>query len=233
MDAIVTLDAGTGSGRCVVFDTRGRVLAGAQERFAYRAFAHPDVPMVRGFDLDAAAFWGALAGCARRAMAALSAEARIRAVIATSQREGCVFLDAEGGVLYAGPNLDARAAMEGMELQAALPPARLHAITGHAPPYIFAVARLLWYRKHHDLGRVATVLMLNDWIAHRLSGARTVEESNACESMLYDVTARAWSDEILEATGIPAALLPPVCSAGTPIGRVTAAAPRARSSAAA
>jgi autoinducer-2 kinase len=224
VDAIVTLDAGTGSGRCVVFDRTGRVLAKAQEAFVYRGFVHPDVPMIRGFDLDADRFWATLAGCARRAVAALPAGARIRAVVATSQREGCVLLDADGEVLYAGPNLDARAAMEGMEAQDIVPLARMHAITGHAPPYIFPLSRFLWYRKHHDASRVATLLMLNDWIAYRLSGARVVEESNACESMLFDVTARAWSAELLDALGVPHAILPPVCTAGTEIGRVTDAA---------
>ena len=224
MDAIVTLDAGTGSGRCVVVDRAGRVLAKAQEPFAYEVVVDPMIPMLRGFDLEPTRFWAALAGCARRAMGALPADVHIRGVIATSQREGCVFLDAAGQVLYAGPNLDARAAMEGMEVLNLVPQARLHAVTGHAPPYIFPLARWLWYRKHHDAGRVATLLMLNDWIGYLLSGARVVEESNACESMLFDVTARAWSDEILDATGVPRAILPPVCRAGTAIGRVTAAA---------
>jgi sugar (pentulose or hexulose) kinase len=144
--------------------------------------------------------------------------------VATAQREGCVLLDRAGDVLYAGPNLDARAAKEGMEAQSIVPLARMHAITGHAPPYIFPLSRFLWYRKHHDASRVATLLMLNDWIAYRLSGARVVEESNACESMLFDVTWRAWSAEIVDALEIPHAILPPVCAAGTEVGRVTAAA---------
>jgi sugar (pentulose or hexulose) kinase len=111
-----------------------------------------------------------------------------------------------------------------MEAQAIVPLARMHAITGHAPPYIFPLSRFLWYRKHHDVSRVATLLMLNDWIAHRLSGARMVEESNACESMLFDVTSRTWSGEILDALDVPRAILPPVCVAGTEVGRVTATA---------
>jgi autoinducer 2 (AI-2) kinase len=224
VDVLVTLDAGTGSGRCVVFDRAGRVLAAVQEAFVYDGFVDPDIPLIRGFDLDPDRFWATLAGCTRRALAVLPAGTRIRAVVATSQREGCVFLDADGRVLYAGPNVDARAAMEGMEVQSVVPLARLHAITGHTPPYIFPLARLLWYRKHHDARRIATLFMLNDWIAYLLSGARVVEESNACESMLFDVTARAWSAEILDAIDLPRAILPPVCAAGSAIGSVTAAA---------
>lgn len=226
LDCLVTLDAGTGSGRCVVFDRRGRPLASAQEPFVYRDFNDPDLPLVRGFDLDAPRFWGALCRCAKTALSQLPADAVVRGVIATSQREGCVFLDAAGEVLYAGPNLDARAAMEGMEVQELIAPARLHAITGHAPPYIFPIARWLWFRKHHDARQVASILMLNDWITWLLSGERVAEHSNAGESMLYDVGTRTWSDEILDAIALPRAVLPELCWAGTRAGTVTADAAR-------
>lgn len=222
MDCLVALDAGTGSGRCIVVAADGRVLASAHEPFTYETFLDPNVPWVRGFDLDPAAFWAVLARCTRRALGALPAAARVRGVIATSQREGCAFVGHDGSVLYAGPNVDARAAMEGLEVAQAVSRERLHAITGHWPPYIFPLSRYLWFRKHHDAGRIASLFMLNDWITFRLCGARVVEESNACESMLYDVTARAWSDELLAAFDVPRAILPPVVPAGTEVGRVGA-----------
>ena len=93
--------------------------------------------------------------------------------------------DAEG--LFDG------AVAEGMGVADKVGSARLHAITGHAPPYIFPVARYLWFRNHHDASRVATLLMLNDWITYLLSGERVAEHSNAGESMLYDVSRRTWS----------------------------------------
>jgi autoinducer-2 kinase len=224
VDCILAIDAGTGSGRCVAFSLRGRPLAAAQERFHYRIFSDPNTPLIRGFDLDPKAFWRVLTGCTRAVLRRLPKGTKVRAVIATSQREGCVFLDAAGRVLYAGPNLDARAATEGLELQERLSLDRLHAITGHAPPYIFPVARYLWFRKHHDASRVARLLMLNDWITFLLSGEQVAEHSNAGESMLYDVTRREWSREILERLDVPAGILAPLCEAGTRVGRVTAAA---------
>lgn len=224
MDCIVTLDAGTGSGRCMAFDAAGRVLAAAQEPFTYHLFEHPTLPMVRGCDLDPDAFWAALARCTRRVVGALPAAARIRGVVATSQREGCVFADAEGAVLYAGPNLDGRAVLEGLELEARLGADRLHAITGHAPPYIFAAARYVWFRRQPEARRLAMVFMLNDWITYRLSGERTAEHSSAAESFLYDVTACAWSDTLVTAVELPAAALSPLRCAGAEAGRVTSAA---------
>lgn len=224
MDAIATLDAGTGSVRCVVFDPSGTPLASAQEPFQYQLVSDPVMPMIRGFDLDTKAFWVALARCARQALERLPPGTQLRGVIATSQREACVFVDAAGETLYAGPNLDARAAMEGFEAQQVIDQARLHAITGHAPPFIFALSRLLWFRKHREFARIAHLLMLNDWITYRLSGAMVAEHSNAGESMLYDVTRREWSAEILTAFDFPRAILPPLVIAGTRVGAVTAAA---------
>ncbi len=221
MDTFLTLDAGTGSGRCIAFDARGRVLASAQEAFAYHSFVDPVMPFLRGFDLDVAQFRGALARCARAVVGALPADAQLRGIIATSQREGCVFLDRAGDVLYAGPNLDARSVAEGMEVEQIIAPARLHAVTGHAPPYIFPVARYLWFRKHRDAGQIARLLMLNDWITYLLSGVQVAEHSNASESMLYDVSTRAWSTEILAALDIPADILAPLRMAGTLVGTVT------------
>jgi autoinducer 2 (AI-2) kinase len=222
VDCLVSLDAGTGSGRCVVYDGRGHPLAAARERFHYRRFSLPDVPFVRGFDLDPAAFWGSLAASARSALAALPAGARIRGVAATGQREGCVFLDRAGEVLYAGPNLDARATLEGFEVHQAFGVRRLHATTGHLPACVFPLARYLWFRKHHDAERVATILMLSDWITERLSGERVAEPSNAAESMLFDVGRRAWSAEILAAFDVPAAILPSLHPSGALVGRVQA-----------
>jgi autoinducer 2 (AI-2) kinase len=224
VEYLITLDAGTGSGRCVAFDLSGQAAAAAQEPFHYTIFSDPSVPYLRGFDLDPQAFWGGLARCTRAVVGRLPPGARILGVIATSQREGCVFLDRAGEVLYAGPNLDARGAAEGMELQERISFERLHALTGHTPPYIFPIARYLWFRKHRDASRVATLLMLNDWITYLLSGERTAEHSNAGESMLYDVSRREWSAEILDALDIPPTILPPLGIPGTRTGSVTAAA---------
>jgi sugar (pentulose or hexulose) kinase len=224
VDCLIALDAGTGSGRCLAFDARGRVLAVAQEPVRYRMFVHPEISMIRGFDLDADAFWGVLARSTRKVMAALPPGTKPCGVIGTSQREGCVFLGHDDELLYAGPNLDARAAMEGMEVEAEIGAERLHAITGHAPPYIFALSRLLWFRKNDPTARLGRLLMLNDWITWRLSGEQVAEHSNASESMLYDVSRRAWSDDLLHTFSIPHHVLAPLVDAGSRVGTVTAAA---------
>src|SRR5262249_35265269 len=144
-------------------------------------------------------------------------------IAATSQREGCVFLDAHGAELYAGPNLDARAFMEGLDVLNTLGAERLYQITGHSAPFIFPIARYLWFRKHAT-AVVAHLLMINDWLTYRLSGELTAEPSNATESMLFDLRARTWSDEILSTFDISAQILPSMRRSGERVGTLTAAA---------
>jgi autoinducer 2 (AI-2) kinase len=179
---------------------------------------------VKEFSFDAPAFWEILCRCTRQALEqAAVAPGEIVGVSATSQREGCVFLDAHGREIYAGPNLDARGFAEGLDVMNALGLERLYQITGHSAPFIFPIARYLWFRKH-GAGSVAHLLMINDWLTYRLSGELSAEPSNATESMLFDLRGRCWSEEILSTFDIPSQILPPVMPSGARVGTLTTAA---------
>jgi autoinducer 2 (AI-2) kinase len=227
MSLLVALDAGTGGAKCGVFDLDGRLVALHREPWSYTVEADPSFPVVKSYAFDPERFWSILCLCARRALAAIGPRAgEVIGVGATSQREGCVFLDGAGREIYAGPNLDSRGFLQGMEILGSLGAARLYEITGHSAPFIFALARYLWFRKN-DGRQVARILMINDWITYRLSGRFCSEPSNAAESMLFDFRARKWSNEILELFGVPESLLAPVLEPGSRVGEVGAATARA------
>ncbi len=224
MPVLLALDAGTGGAKGTVFDLDGRQRSMHFEAWSYEVHAHPDMPVVKSYAFDPHHFWGLLSRCAREALAkARVAPAEVVGVATTSQREGCVFLDANGAEIYAGPNLDGRGFQEGLEVLFALGPEHLYSITGHSAPFIFALARYLWFRKH-DARSVAHVLMINDWMTYRLTGALGAEPSNASESMLFDFRRREWSAEVLDRFEIPASVLPPIYASGQRIGSVTPAA---------
>ena len=224
MAVVAVLDAGTGGAKCAVFDLDGRVRGLHSEAWTYQVVAHRDVPAVKEYAFDAPAFWAILARCMRAALEqAAVPPGDVIGVVTTSQREGCVFLDANGFEVYAGPNLDSRGFMEGLEIIGSLGAERLYEITGHSAPFIFPLARWLWYRKQGG-PPVARLLMINDWMTWRLCGVASAEPSNAAESMLFDFRARAWSSEILDHFGLPAEILPPLYAPGQAVGSVHAAA---------
>ncbi|MGH3056072.1 MAG: FGGY family carbohydrate kinase, partial [Gaiellaceae bacterium] len=224
MPAFVALDAGTGGGKCVIFDATGTVIGAHREPWSYDLTHNADVPFVKEFSFSAPAFWDILCRCTRNALSQAGiAPSDVVGIAATSQREGCVFLDAHGTEVYAGPNLDARGFAEGLEVVSTLGGDRLYQITGHSAPFLFPIARYLWFRKHGS-ATVAHLLMISDWITYRLSGELSAEPSNATESMLFDLRGRCWSEEILSTFDIPASILPPVLRAGQRVGALTAAA---------
>ena len=224
MDAFVALDAGTGAGKCVIFDRHGKIIGAHREPWSYELRVHPELPFIKEFSFSAPAFWQTLCGCARTALAEAGlTPSDVVGIAATSQREGCVFLDAHGTEIYAGPNIDARGFREGLEVLEVLGAQRLYQITGHSAPFIFPLARYLWCRANGTTP-VAHVLMISDWITYRLSGELCAEPSNATESMLFDLQARCWSEEILSAFRIPAAVLPVVRQPGERVGALSAAA---------
>lgn len=223
MPAFVTLDAGTGGGKCVIFDAAGTVLGAHREPWSYEVRLNSELPIIKEFSFSAPAFWEILCRCVRGALAMAAIDPReVAGVAATSQREGCVFLDAHGEEIYAGPNLDARAFREGLDVLTTLGAERLYQITGHSAPFIFPLARYLWFRTHGSPA-VAHVLMISDWLGYRLCGELAAEPSNATESMFFDLRGRCWSAEILRTFEIPPAVLPPVRRCGERLGAITAA----------
>lgn len=222
MPVLLALDAGTGGAKCAIFDADGHQRAVHREEWTYTVRPHPDVPAIKEYGFDPQQFWAILCRCAREALARTGVAPRdVVGVATTSQREGCVFLGPDGKEVYAGPNLDSRGFMEGLDILTTLGPQRLYEITGHSAPFIFAIARYLWFRKH-DTRPVARVLMINDWMTYRLCGAMVAEPSNAAESMFFDLRRRTWSAELLDMYDIPAAILPPLCEPGQRIGAVSA-----------
>lgn len=218
--AYLSIDAGTGGGKCVIFDGEGRRLGSHRQPWSYKVTTNPAAPLAKEFEFDATEFWDILCRCVHAALRETGLDPRAIAGIATtSQREGCVFLNAAGKEIYAGPNMDSRAFAEGIEILGECGPERLHQITGHSAPFIFPIARYLWHRKQRP-EPVAQLLMINDWMTYRLCGARTAEPSNATESMIFDLRERNWSQELMSTFDIPASVLPPIFASGVRCGEL-------------
>jgi autoinducer 2 (AI-2) kinase len=216
---LLTVDAGTGSCRAVLFNRDGRQVAVAQ-----REWSHPPVAGQPGSQqFDTAANWTLISSCIGEVLSGTGTDPRdIAAVSATSMREGIVLYDDEGAELWACPNADSRAVKESEALIASGAAQRIYDLAGDwisitAPP------RLLWLRANEPsiVERTAHLTMISDWVLHRLSGCFTTDPSAGASSGMFDLARREWSDDIIGMCGFPRDVFPTVVEPGTVIGEVT------------
>ena len=218
---VLAIDAGTGSGRAVIFDASGNQIAVGQEEWTHLS----DDRYPGSMEFDCPANWELLCRCIKVALkkARLSAN-DIRAVSASSMREAIVLYDQEGRELWACANVDSRAAEQVRDLQAknAAFEREAYRISGQTFA-LGAVPRLKWVEQHlPDLyDRTARMSMLSDWILFRLSGIIASDPSNAGTTGLFSLAKREWDPDIALKAGLKGDLFPPVLETGTPMGTIT------------
>lgn len=225
MKHLLALDAGTGSGRAVLFDEQGRQLAASSREWTHRS--EVNAPGSMTFDRDHN--WRLLVSCIQDVLGQVP-DANVVGVSATSMREGIALYDENGGELWACANVDARAIQEVKDLRAKDPNLEYELYIRSGQTFALGAApRLLWLRRHErDLyDRVAYVAMLSDWVATRLGAPIMVDPSNGGTTGLFSLDKRAWDPEIAAACGLRTDLLrAPVAESGTVIGQVSPAAAR-------
>ena len=217
-ELLLAIDAGTGSCRAVVFTAEGEQLATAQHEYT-----HPEVPGVPGSRrFDTTANWELIVDCIRGVLGAVSPSA-IKAVSATSMREGMVLYDARGTELWACPNIDGRAGAEAAQLVESGLAQEIYERSGDwvsitAPP------RFLWLARHEPalFASIAHVGMLGDWILRKLSGEFVSDPSLGSSSGMFELAGRDWSERILEIVGLEPSVFPPVVDPGMVVGGLTA-----------
>lgn len=198
------IDLGTSGVKLLLLDAQHRRVASAD---AALSLQQPQ-PLWR--EQDPAAWWAALEQAVTELRArAPQAWAQIRAIGLSGQMHGAVLMDAQGQVLR--PAIlwnDGRSAAECAELERVQP--RTRQITGNQAMPGFTAPKLLWLRRHEPalFARIARVLLPKDWLRWQLTGEAVSEMSDASGTLWLDVARRAWSEEMLAASGMTLAQMP-------------------------
>lgn len=227
MQYYLAFDAGTGSGRAVLFDQSGAEVGAVGQEWWHKS----DPRFPGSMDFDTAGNWATLARCCRELIAKTGINPKdIKAVSATAMREAFVLHDATGAEIWACANVDARADAEVRGLKADHPglEAEIYAQSGQTYA-LGALPRLIWLRTHLPkvLENTRALTMLSDWVLYRLSGELTSEPSNAGTTGLIGLTDRTPLRGALEAVGLPTDLFPRAVRTGEVIGHVHAQAAEA------
>lgn len=230
---LLAIDAGTGSGRAVLFDTKGNQLGVGQEEWHH--ISEPGVD--NSMQFDCTQNWQLICRCIRQAMQQAQATAdQIQGISATSMREGIVLYNTDNQPIWAVANVDARAAEEVKWLNQTYPDleAQFYAASGQTFA-LGALPRLLWLKKHHPdiFSQAHKMTMISDWVLAELSGELASDPSNAGTSGLYSLEQRQFLpglgdfSSVLSELGIAETLFPASLETGSRLGSVTEAAAKA------
>ena len=192
------IDLGTSEVKVLLLGADHRVLAVAGAPLTVSR------PQPHWSEQDPADWWRATgeAVAAVRAQAP-QAFAGVRAIGLSGQMHGATLLDAADRVLR--PAIlwnDTRSAAECTELTRRFP--ALPQVAGNLAMPGFTAPKLLWVAKHEPevFKKVASVLLPKDWLRLCMTGEKVGEMSDAAGTLWLDVARRAWSPELLAATGL-------------------------------
>jgi sugar (pentulose or hexulose) kinase len=218
----IGLDVGTKTSKAVVFTDSGVTVASGRA----------DTPWTftpTGAELDADELLTATKVALAEALSACPA-GQIAGLGVTSLAESGVLLDGGGRPL--APVIawhDTRDGAELADLQENVTAADFAATTGLPLRQQWSLTKHRWLVQHVPATRTA-VRRLNvaEWIVRGLGGDEATEQSLASRTGWLRLTERDWWGQTLEWSGAHEALMPPLITAGTPLGRVSADAGLAR-----
>ncbi len=197
MSALIGLDVGTSAVKGIAISPDGTLLASASESYTL------STPRPGWSEQDPQDWWRAAQAC----LAALP-EGEIGL---SGQMHGLVVLDAKGELLR--PAIlwnDQRTAAQCAQIEERVGLERLIELTGNRALTGFTAPKLLWLREHEPeiYREIRHILLPKDYVRYRLTGERAIDFADASGTLLFDVAARRWSDEVCDALEIPLAWLP-------------------------
>jgi xylulokinase len=210
VEAVIGLDVGTSSVKGLLIDTKGSLLAECEACYALRS------PNPGWFEQDPVEWWqSALTVLRRLADFITDNKVRVLSIGLTGQMNGAVVLDAHSNIVR--PCIiwaDGRTVEECNEISQRVETNLLIAVTGKPAVTGYTAPKVLWIRNHEpdQFARIRHLLLPKDYITFRLCGELLTDASDASNTLLFNITNRVWSTQILDALEIDQSILPVVRS---------------------
>ena len=208
------IDLGTGNSRAALVSSEGTILGVKSfENVYHRDDSYDDAL----YFLPAEWRVKILSACAE--LCGEHPNVRIDAVSSAGARQTVVLFDKENNDFLALPNIDNRGRAYMGEVA---DKAEIYKKSGKWATEDFIAAKLLGLRKKRprEYGMIAKLSSVSEWIAAVFTGEIVIEPSQACETQLYDIGEKQWSDFLCSCYGLNKELLPRLCGAGTSVGPI-------------
>jgi len=212
---IMSLDSGTTSCRCILFDKKSNILSVAQKEFK-QIF-----PKAGWVEHNANEIWSTQISVAVEAMAAIGATANdIAAIGITNQRETAIVWDKETGEpVYNAIVWQCRRTSQYCDsLKKEGYTDFFKKRTGLVLDAYFSATKIKWILDNvkgaREKAKESKLLFgtVETWLIWRLTRGKihVTDFSNASRTMLFNINTLKWDDEILKLLDIPASMLPEV-----------------------
>nr|WP_300312331.1 FGGY-family carbohydrate kinase [Halomonas sp.] len=208
MDTVIGIDIGTQSTKALMIDQHGQILT--EHSHGY----HVDTPRPLWAEQWPEVWWEAVLVCLRACLAAPEVDPQqVKGICVSSLYGGSgIPVDAEIQPLH--PCLiwmDRRAEAQVQWVREHIDLPRLEAITGNGVDSYYGFTKMMWLKAERpDIWEQTRFLLPpNSYINYRLSGEVAIDHSSAGNiGGIYDLAARFWSQEMLDALNIERDKLP-------------------------
>ncbi len=220
---IMSLDQGTTSSRCILFDTEGNSVSSVAREFA-QIF-----PREGWVEHDPMTIWSTQIAVATEALLKIGASwDEVYGIGITNQRETAIVWDRKTGLpIYNAIVWQCRRTADYCEsLKAAGYEKTVKNKTGLVLDPYFSASKVKWIldnvngaRESAERGELCFGTV-DSWLVWNLTGGKVhaTDYSNASRTMLYNITELCWDEELLSLFDIPKSMLPEVLPSSSVFG---------------
>ena len=222
---VASIDQGSASSRCLLFDERGRIVSVAQKEhrqlFPRPGWVEQDAEEILGTVLQVVPDALEKAGLKLADLVALGIANQRETTVVWDRRSGRPIYNAISWQDTRTDKIVNRLAAEGGK-------DRFRAKTGLPLTAYFSGPKIQWILDHVDGARAGAergdVLFgtMETWLIWKLTGRHLTDVTNASRTMLMDLRSLDWDDELLEAMKVPRAMLPEIHASSEPYGEAGA-----------
>lgn len=219
MKYLIGVDVGTSGIKTIIIDEQGHLIASAFE----------DIPMFTPHpnwaEQDPADWWRATVNTIHTALSSADINGdEVAGIGLAGQMHSSVMLDANNEVLR--PSIlwcDTRTSAQCRWITETVGEENLVKWVSNPALEGFTAPKIIWVRDNEPeiYEKIKRVVLPKDYIRFKLTGEFAMEVSDAAGTLLFDVQHRKWSEEMMNALGLPSDIMPPVFESTEVCGAVT------------
>ncbi|MFK7845668.1 MAG: xylulokinase [Rhodothermales bacterium] len=221
MALLIGLDSSTTATKALLMDDKGKVLSIGVSEYDY------DTPQPLWTEQAPSLWWEGTIKSVREALSKVDIDVnKIAGIGVTGQMHGLVLLDEHAHVLR--PALlwnDQRTGHQCDTIRARIGKEKLVSITGNDALTGFTAPKILWVQENEPdiYSKVRHILLPKDYVRYQLTGEFATDKAGAAGTLLFNIAARDWSPEVLDALNIDPGVLPQTFEGTEVTGTLSAA----------